>query len=137
VRSDLIYTIGSIPNLSEVVAEVEEESSTIVMAADACVEKGRKRSLDVTPFFNTLQTDAAAQLGIPVSSLSKRWKKASNGRKWPHRHVLKIDVQIKELLSTVSDEDVDAGKMSIDVESRITALLHKRAACLQPVSILM
>jgi hypothetical protein len=51
--------------------------------------------------------------------------------------VLKIDVQIKELLSTVSDEDVDAGKMSIDVESRITALLHERAAYLQPVSILM
>jgi hypothetical protein len=137
VRSDLIYTIGSIPNIIEVVAEIDEESSTIVMAADACVEKGRKRSLDVTPFLNTLQTDAAAQLSIPVSTLSKRWKEASKGRKWPHRHVVKIDEQINALLLAVSDEDVEAGKMSIDVESRITALLHERAACLQPVIILM
>jgi hypothetical protein len=60
-----------------VVAEIEEDS--VVMAADASVEKGTKRTLDVTPFLNKLQTDAAAQLGIPVSSLSKRWKEASKG----------------------------------------------------------
>jgi hypothetical protein len=119
----------------EAIAEIEEDS--VVMAVDASVEKGTKRTLDVTPFLNTLQTEVAAQLGIPVSTLSKRWKEASKGRKWPHRHVLKIDEQIRALLSEVSDEDVEAGEMPVDVEGRITSLLHQRAVYLQPVSIPM
>ena len=93
--------------------------------------------LDITAFLSLPQLQAAARIGIPVSTLSKRWKVAGNARMWPYRNVVKIDAQINELMLSVSNEDVEAGKIPSDVEKLITALLLERAENLKPVSIRM
>jgi hypothetical protein len=96
-----------------------------------------KKLVDITHLLSTPQSQAAATLGIPVSTLSKRWKEAGKSRMWPYRNVIKIDAQITALLVSISEADVEAGVMPTDVEERITALLKERAANLQPVSIRM
>merc|ERR1712137_1443116 len=46
---------------------------------------------DITEYLNMPQTKAAKLLGIPTSTLSKRWKEAAPTRKWPWRTTCKID----------------------------------------------
>src|SRR5690348_3052620 len=50
--------------------------------------------VDVTEYLAMPQTEAARRLGIPTSTLSKRWKEASVNRKWPHRVVSKVSTNI-------------------------------------------
>jgi hypothetical protein len=57
--------------------------------------------LDVTPYLNMPQKDAAGRLGIPTSTLSKRWKDAVKQRKWPYRIVSKLDREIMVLLQNI------------------------------------
>jgi hypothetical protein len=114
----------------EMVLETGLEESDIV-----CTEKGIVHLIDITAFLTIPQTDVAARLGMSASSFSKRWKVAAQGRKWPHRSVARIDLQINALLLSVPDEDVESGKLPADVEERVTKLLYERAFNLQPVSI--
>jgi len=57
--------------------------------------------LDVTPYLNMPQKDAATRLNIPTSTLSKRWKDAVKQRKWPYRIVSKLDREIMVLLQNI------------------------------------
>jgi hypothetical protein len=115
--------------------EIEEDGDVIM--TDACVDKPERKLVDITHLLSTPQSQAAASLGIPVSTLSKRWKEAGKSRMWPYRNVIKIDAQIVALLASISEADVEAGVMPPDIEERITALLSERAVNLQPVSIRM
>jgi len=54
--------------------------------------------IDVTEYLSMPQNEAARRLGIPTSTLSKRWKEASVNRKWPHRIISKLDKEIMTLL---------------------------------------
>jgi predicted DNA-binding protein (UPF0251 family) len=45
---------------------------------------------DITEYLNLPQAEAAVKLGIPASTLSKRWKEAARNRKWPWRTVCAI-----------------------------------------------
>lgn len=47
--------------------------------------------VDITEYLNLPQTEAAKKLGIPTSTLSKRWKEAAANRKWPYRTVSRLD----------------------------------------------
>lgn len=47
------------------------------------------------------QSEAAHKLGIPTSTLSKRWKEAVRARKWPYRTVAKLDKEIMTLLHNI------------------------------------
>lgn len=124
-------------------AEEHDEDGDVVMTdvcptpSPATEQKVEKRLVDITAYLSTPQSQAAAQLGIPVSTLSKRWKEAGKSRMWPYRNVIKIDAQIKQLLDAVPDSDVEAGKLPAEAEERLTALLKERAMNLQPVSIRM
>jgi hypothetical protein len=57
--------------------------------------------VDITEYLNMPQADAAKKLGIPPSTLSKRWKEAVRKRKWPYRMICKIDKEIMNLLNKV------------------------------------
>jgi len=53
---------------------------------------------DVTPFIQLSQEKAAQKLGIPKSTLSKRWREATCNRKWPYRQLCKLDREIKTII---------------------------------------
>lgn len=58
--------------------------------------------IDITCYLHLPQTEAAKKLGIPTSTLSKRWKEAVvNNRKWPYRAVSKLDKEIMTLLHNI------------------------------------
>lgn len=42
--------------------------------------------VDLTPYLTMPQSQAAEKLGLPVSTLSKKWKEVVGVRKWPYRY---------------------------------------------------
>ncbi len=136
----MVHELGKTERVEEEEEEIEEDEDGDVIMTDMCVDNGKqpeKKLVDITHLLSTPQSQAAAELGIPVSTLSKRWKEAGKSRMWPYRNVIKIDAQITALLASISEADVAAGVMPADIEERITVLLRERALNLQPVSIRM
>jgi len=92
--------------------------------------------VDVTPYLILPQHEAARRLGIPCSTLSKRWKEASLNRKWPYRIVCKLDKEITTLLKNVENsQTTQAVSMSPAVEETLALLLRKRQEELRAVVI--
>jgi len=54
--------------------------------------------IDLTPYIRLSQEDAAKRLGIPSSTLSKRWREATRNRKWPFRTLSKVEREIKTIV---------------------------------------
>ncbi len=54
--------------------------------------------VDVSPYLQMSQHKAAKILGVASSTFSKRFKEASNGRKWPCRILNGIEKKIQALL---------------------------------------
>jgi hypothetical protein len=91
-----------------------------------------ERYAEITEYLKLPQQDAAKRLGIPISTLSKRWKEVvRNGRKWPYRTVRKLDTEIMTLLHNVPD----GGSLPKELEQQLAELLAKRNKALQPVVI--
>lgn len=86
--------------------------------------------VDVTPFLTLPQHEAAKKLGIPSSTLAKRWKEASCNRKWPYRTVSKLDKEILTLLKNVENAK---SELSPSVEATLGLLLKKRQEELKTV----
>lgn len=82
-----------------------------------------KQFVDVTPFLTLPQHEAAKKLGIPSSTLAKRWKEASCNRKWPYRTVSKLD---KEILTLLKNVESAKAELSPSVEATLGSLLKKR-----------
>ena len=62
--------------------------------------------MDVTQFFDLPQAVAAARLNFSASLLTKRWKEATSGRKWPHKALVRLRAErdkIKKRLG-IADE---------------------------------
>jgi len=82
--------------------------------------------VDITEFLCMPQSDAAKRLCIPTSTLSKRWKEAVRGRKWPYRMVCKLDKEIMTLLHNVP-QGPSAPPLPREVENTLALLLRRRA----------
>lgn len=92
------------------------------------------RYLDITEHLNLPQAEAAKKLGIPTSTLSKRWKEAVRNRKWPYRAICKLDKEIMTLLHNIP-QGPDAAPLPEDIETTLGYLLRKRQEELKPVVI--
>lgn len=93
---------------------------------------------DITPLLNLPQVQAARQLKMPMSTLSKRWKEAVRVRKWPYRQVAKLDKEIMTLLHNIPPRgEGDAVPTPPEIEQALGVLLRRRQEELRPVRIRM
>jgi predicted DNA-binding protein (UPF0251 family) len=84
--------------------------------------------IDVAPYVTLPQHEAAKKLGIPSSTLSKKWKDATVNRKWPYRALAKIDKEITTLMHNIPRNSTDGTPVCMDpeLEEQLTSLLKKR-----------
>jgi len=134
-----ILSGASLPSLS---SSSSSSGSTISLASlsnhtkDLMKVDKEPTYVDVTPYLILPQHEAARRLGIPCSTLSKRWKEASLNRKWPYRIVCKLDKEITTLLKNVENsQNGQAVSMSPAVEETLALLLRKRQEELRAVVI--
>jgi len=86
---------------------------------------------DITEYLNMPQTQAAKLLGVPTSTLSKRWKESCPNRKWPWRTINKLDKSIASILQEVTPgEDIPQGQ-----KTKLALLLRQRQEELLPAVI--
>lgn len=89
--------------------------------------------LNITEYLHLPQLQVAKILGVPVSSLSKRWNEAVVNRPWPHRKISKIDKEIYALLINMP-QGVDVS-IPPALEMKLGKLLRERQQYLEPVTI--
>jgi hypothetical protein len=108
----------------------EEEEETGVMPAEG-------KFVDISEYLNLPQSKVAKTLGIPSSTLSKRWKEAARARKWPWRTVCKIDKEIMALLHNIPPAVAAKGPEHVppEIHTRLLTLLKQRQDELKPVII--
>ncbi len=83
--------------------------------------------VDVTEYLSLPQSEAGVKLGIPASTLSKRWKAGVNGRKWPHRRIEKLNKRIKALEEEKEEEEEEEeGEFSPEDQRALDALRQQR-----------
>jgi len=94
-----------------------------------------QQEMDITSLLVLPQTIAAKELGIPTSTLSKRWREATKNRKWPFRTVAKIDKKIYAILQNAPNNNSD----NLDEKSKdlLASLFKKRQEELKNVNIRM
>jgi hypothetical protein len=100
--------------------------------------KSGQTYVDITEYLNMPQSEAAKKLGIPTSTLSKRWKEAVRGRKWPYRMICKLDKEIMTLLHNVPQGANGNGvtpPFPEDMENTLTRLIRLRNEELKSVVI--
>jgi hypothetical protein len=114
----------------------EENDREREEAADGITDLDAQH-VDITPYLSMPQADAAGRLGVPISSLSKRWKESVKGRKWPHRALQRLDSRIVQFMSEIAQDDVDKGTLSDNAEKQLTKWLQERAVLLKPTTIRM
>jgi hypothetical protein len=89
--------------------------------------------IDVSPYVTFPQHEAARRLGIPSSTLSKKWKDATVNRKWPYRALAKIDKEIATIMHNIPKNP--DGSLDPEVEQQLAVLLRKRQMEARPVII--
>jgi len=85
--------------------------------------------INVAPYLHLPQHEAAKNLGIPSSTLSKRWKEATNNRKWPFRVLAKLDKEILTLAQNAFHSQ------SEKLQSALTLLYEKRKEVVKDIHI--
>eukprot|EP01103_Thecamoeba_quadrilineata_P003776 TRINITY_DN13515_c0_g1_i1.p1 TRINITY_DN13515_c0_g1~~TRINITY_DN13515_c0_g1_i1.p1 ORF type:complete len:167 (+),score=37.47 TRINITY_DN13515_c0_g1_i1:59-559(+) len=112
--------------------EPDDRSLGNVAVSNSVVPASEKECfVDITSFLNLPQTVAAKKLGMPTSTLSKRWREAVRNRKWPYRVVNKLDKEITTLLHNIPQ----GAPIPEDVQEALAHLLRKRQEELRPVVI--
>jgi len=88
--------------------------------------------IEITNYLIFTQADAAKKIGLPASTLSKRWREATFGRKWPQRTIKSID---RKIISILRNTNNSKKKMTEEQELYINVLLKEREKELLPVVI--
>jgi len=91
--------------------------------------------VDITPYLRMSQHEAAKCLGIPSSTLSKRWKEAAMNRKWPYRVLSKLEKEILTLMQ--NSENCSTPQIAESMQSTLDDLNRKREEEMRPVLIRM
>jgi len=121
-NGDMVDNLPEVNNPKEEV-EVDEKIAS---------KSGKpKNYINLSEFLTLPQNDAAKILKMATSSLSKKWKEASNSRKWPYRTIQKIDKEIMTLLNNVSPYQ----PLDPVLECNLGKLLRRRQQELRPVLI--
>jgi len=118
----------STSNLNNSITTTEQPNNEVIP-----VPKGQSY-VDISEYLNMPQSEAAKKLGIPPSTLSKRWKEAVRKRKWPYRMICKIDKEIMTLLHNVP-QGANAPPLPEEIETALGLLLRKRQEELRAVVI--
>jgi len=74
--------------------------------------------VEVTPHIRLSQKNAASAIGMSTVELSKRFKEATAGRKWPHRTLLKLDNKINNLNNQIDISEMQQQSMDLWIEER-------------------
>jgi len=82
----------------------------------------RQDYTDLTPYLRLSQEDAAKRLGIPSSTLSKRWREATRNRKWPFRTLSKVEREIKTIVHNLPR----GVPIEAELAQNLSVLLKKR-----------
>ena len=98
------------------------------------VPMSSQKYIDITDLLTLPQSEAASILGVPTSTLSKRWKEAVRGRKWPFRTVTRIDKEILTLLHNIPQGSTSQ-QLPEEVEASLALLMKRRQEELKPVII--
>lgn len=116
-----VISLANQPVVSE--ANPEGDNSNALIPGS----KSGQTYVDITEYLNMPQSEAAKKLGIPTSTLSKRWKEAVRGRKWPYRMICKLDKEIMTLLHNVPQGAGNgAPPFPEDIENTLTRLIRMR-----------
>jgi len=83
--------------------------------------------LDISLYCRLPMRKAAKQIGVPCSTLGKRWKHATMGRLWPYRRVKKLEKEIEMLVCNLS------GGISPQEHANLLYLLNEIKKELHPV----
>jgi hypothetical protein len=70
------------------------------------------------------------KLGMSSSALSKRWREAMKGRKWPYRIHCKLDKEISDLMTQRKGPNRPA-----EVDRKLSMLLEQRRENIEPAII--
>jgi hypothetical protein len=96
---------------------------------------------EMSKYFVFPQGEAAKKLGVPSSTLSKRWTEAANGRKWPFRSLQKLDRLIVVVLKNYSlksdnlGEEIDISRLPNEDKVYLQQLFTTRKDLIRPVTI--
>lgn len=145
--TEIVHTIPINNGMQSMMNQLQTNNSQLAsignsMASSPIAESGGEiiplpkgqTYIDITEYLNMPQSEAAKKLGIPPSTLSKRWKEAVRKRKWPFRMVCKIDKEIMTLLHNVP-QGPNAPPLPEEIEGALGQLLRKRQEELRPVVI--
>lgn len=132
-QSDSQQATGEAAAEKEVGVEIAGEEGE----AAGGVQPSEGKFVDISEYLNLPQSKVAKTLGIPSSTLSKRWKEAARARKWPWRTVCKIDKEIMALLHNIPPSVAAKGPEHVppEIHTRLLALLKQRQDELKPVII--
>ena len=95
--------------------------------------KADEYQVELSPYFSLPQTVAASRLGTRPSTLSRRWKEATNNKGWPYRALRKLDREIATLLKNIQINPYP--QISNELSQELGRLLSSRKVCLAPVTI--
>jgi len=84
---------------------------------------------------NLPQSETARRIGVPTSSLSKKWKEVAGERKWPFRTVSKLDKEIASLIEANTIPENGPRPLPPDIEQALGLLIRRRTQELRTVLI--
>ena len=78
--------------------DMEEKNNKLIKKKTKIVRETQRKKVSLKYFYRFPQKLTSKMLGLPPSTLNKRWKSASQNQKWPQRFINRIIKTIKNNL---------------------------------------